>query len=240
MEARGPALSAPLPADVEHPPIRTYRPRRGRVTATQAEARARVGPTYVLPLAGNDGTVLDLAAVFGRRAPVVLEIGFGMGEATAAMAGAEPGRDVLAVDVHTRGVGALLKRIEAGGLHNVRVVEGDAVDVLRDMITPGALAEVRAFFPDPWPKQRHAKRRLVQPPFVDLVASRLAPAGRFHLATDWAAYARQALAVLGAHPAFENRCAGFAPRPPWRPVTRFEQQGVAAGREIFDVLVHRR
>jgi tRNA (guanine-N7-)-methyltransferase len=210
---------------------RTYKLRRGRVTASQAAAIERLRPVYGVEV---DGRPLDLHAVFGRRAPVVLEIGFGMGEVTAAMATREPGRNLLAVDVHTPGIGNLLKLVEAGGLANVRVAEGDAVVLLDAMLGPGSLAEVRAFFPDPWPKARHVKRRLVVPDFCDLVASRLVPAGRLHLATDWPEYAEQMRAVLAAHPAFE-----LSQEVPWRPRTRFERQGMAAGRPAHDVVAMR-
>jgi tRNA (guanine-N7-)-methyltransferase len=173
--------------------------------------------------------------VFGRCAPVVLEIGFGTGEATAALAAADPGRDVLAVDVHTPGVANLLRLLDAGGLGNVRVAEGDALVLLRDMIGPGALDEVRVLFPDPWPKSRHHKRRLVTPPFAALVVSRLRPGGRLHVATDWPHYAEQVLAVVATEPSLAG---GAVPRPA-RPVTRFEQRARTAGRPVVDVVAVR-
>lgn len=181
--------------------------------------------------------LLDRTGVFGRDAPLVLEIGFGMGETTAALAEAEPHRDVLAVDVHTPGAGALLHELSRRGLTNVRVLLGDALDVLTEMLAPGSLDEVRVFFPDPWPKARHHKRRLVDASFASLVASRLRPGGRLHCATDWAPYAERMLAVVAGEPGLHNPYAGFAPRPPWRPVTRFEAQGLAKGHEVFDVIV---
>lgn len=208
--------------------VRTYKRRAGRVTAGQADALARLWPTYGVTV---DGNPLDFAALFGRRAPVVLEIGFGMGEATAEMAQAQPDRDLLAVDVHTPGQGALLRQVEHRGLTNVRVGDGDAMVLLRDMVPPASLAEVRLFFPDPWPKQRHAKRRLVSQAFADLMADRLEPGGRLHIATDWPAYAAQVLSVLEAHPTLTVD-AGV----PWRPRTRFEEQGSAAGRPSYDVI----
>jgi tRNA (guanine-N7-)-methyltransferase len=212
--------------------VRTYKTRKGRVTAGQADALARLWPTYGVE---PDGHLLDLPRLFGRAAPTVLEIGFGMGEATARMAAADPGRDVLAVDVHTPGIGNLLRLVEQARLTNVRVLEGDAVVVLHEMLGPGSLDEVRVFFPDPWPKGRHAKRRLVSAPFVGLVAQRLRAGGRLHVATDWAAYAEQALAVLDAAPALTvvSRERGD------RPVTRFERQGLDAGREPHDVVAVR-
>jgi tRNA (guanine-N7-)-methyltransferase len=211
--------------------VRTYKRRAGRVTPGQADALTRLWPTYGVTV---DGQPLDLDALFGRSAPVVLEIGFGMGEATAAMAEAQPDRDLLAVDVHTPGQGALLRLVEQRGLTNVRVGDGDAMVLLRDMLAPGSLSGVRVFFPDPWPKTRHEKRRLISHPFADLVADRLAPGGSVHIATDWPAYADRARAVLQAHPALM-----VASRVPWRPRTRFEEQGSAARRPSYDVLATR-
>lgn len=214
--------------------LRSYRHRRGRLGATTAEALERLGD-LVVPV---DGAAMELAPLFGRVAPVVLEIGSGMGEATAAMAAADPGRDVLAVDVHVQGLGRLLRRIEEAGLTNVRVAEGDAVVLLRDMLPPGSLDEVRVFFPDPWPKARHAKRRLVSVPFLDLVVGRLRPGGVLHCATDWPPYAERMQELLRAHPSYDVVHEG--PRPAHRPVTRFEQRGLDAGRASYDVVVRRR
>ena len=208
-------------------PVRTYKVRR-RVTAGQADALARLLPVYGI----DPGAPLVAADAFGRRAPLVVEIGSGMGEATAAMAAADPARDVLAVDVHTPGLGTLLRRIEEAGLTNVRVVEADARDVLRDLLAPDSLDEVRVFFPDPWPKARHAKRRLVTREFADLVASRLRPGGRLHVATDWVTYAEQTRVVLAEHPAFGVLTTDRGSRP----VTRFEQRGLDAGRRVHDVV----
>ena len=210
-------------------PVRTFKMRR-RVTTGQADALERLLPRYGL---APDATP---AQAFGRDAPLVLEIGSGMGEATAQMAAADRGRDVLAVEVHTPGLGNLLRLAEAAGLTNLRVVEADAREVLRDRLPASSLDEVRVFFPDPWPKARHAKRRLVTTEFVDLVASRLRPGGRLHVATDWASYAEQVVEVLEAHQAYDvvSRERGA------RPVTRFEQRGVAAGRTPHDVVAVRR
>jgi tRNA (guanine-N7-)-methyltransferase len=218
------------------PRILTFRPRRGRVTPRQQRALDRLWSTYGVEVSTEP---LDVEARYGRRAPLVLEIGFGMGEATAAMAQAEPDRDLLAVDVHTPGVGALLHEIDRRGLTNVQVMVGDALDVLHDMLGPGSLDEVRVFFPDPWPKGRHHKRRLVGPAFAALVSSRLRPGGRLHCATDWAHYARQMLDAVAAEPALVNPSGGFAPRPEWRPVTRFERRGLAQGHAVFDVIAYR-
>jgi tRNA (guanine-N7-)-methyltransferase len=171
--------------------------------------------------------------------PVVLEIGFGMGEATLALAVAEPWNGVLAVDVHTPGVGQLLDGIERSGVTNVRVMHGDALEVADQMLQPESLAGIRAFFPDPWPKQRHHKRRLVRPDLVDLLVSRLRPGGFLHCATDWPDYADQMLSVLSEHPLLHNAAGGFADRPPWRPKTRFEQRGERLGHRVFDVVVTR-
>jgi tRNA (guanine-N7-)-methyltransferase len=210
--------------------VRSYRLRRGRLSATTAEALDRLGD-LLIPV---DSRPLDLPALFGRTAPVVVEVGSGMGEATAALAAADPDRDVLAVDVHVQGLGRLLRRIEDEGLTNVRACEGDAVVLLRDMLGPSSVDEVRVYFPDPWPKARHVKRRLVQRPFADLVAARLRPGGLLHVATDWPPYAEQVRDLLTAHPAYEVVSDG--PRPAHRPVTRFEQRGLDAGRASYDVV----
>jgi tRNA (guanine-N7-)-methyltransferase len=214
-----------------HEPVRTYKVRR-RVTTGQAGALLRLLPVY----GADPRSPFVAAAVFGRTAPLVLEIGSGMGEATAAMAAADPARDVLAVEVHTPGLGSLLRLLERADLRNVRVLEADAREVLADLLAPASLDEVRTFFPDPWPKARHAKRRLLRPEFADLVASRLRPGGRLHVATDWDSYAAQALSVLQAHPAYEvvSRERGG------RPVTRFEARGLEAGRTVHDVVARRR
>ena len=211
--------------------VRSYRLRRGRLSPTTADALDRLGALLV-PV---DGRPLDVAALFGREAPLVVEVGSGMGEATAAMAAADPARDVLAVDVHVQGLGRLLRRVEDDGLTNVRVAEGDAVVLLRDMLD--VVDEVRVFFPDPWPKARHVKRRLVSPAFADLVAERLRPGGLLHVATDWPAYADQVRQVLVGHPAYEVVHSGE--RPVARPVTRFEQRGLDAGRPSYDLVVRR-
>lgn len=220
------------PADGPPPPVRSFPPRRGRLTPTQRGALERLWPRYGIDL---DGRPLDLAERFGAGCPVVLEIGSGMGEATAALAAAQPGLGVLAVDVHAPGLGQLLRAVERAALTNVRVARGDAVELLRDMIAPGALAGVRLFFPDPWPKTRHHKRRLVQPGFAALVADRVAPGGFVHCATDWPPYAAQMLAVLSGEPRLRNDHPGVAPRPRDRPMTRYERLGLAAGRPAVDL-----
>ncbi|WP_338897429.1 tRNA (guanosine(46)-N7)-methyltransferase TrmB [Streptomyces sp. TG1A-60] len=218
--------------------IRSFQPRRSRVTAGQADALQRLWPKWGLDI---DGRALDLVELFGNEKPVVLEIGFGMGEATAQMAAADPETNVLAVDVHTPGQGNLLSLVDRDGLSHVRVANGDAIILLREMLPPGSLDGLRVYFPDPWPKKRHHKRRLIQPEFLTLAASRLRPGAIVHCATDWEPYAEQMLAVLTAHPEFENTRpdGGFAPRPGFRPLTRFEGQGLDKGHVVNDLLFRR-
>jgi tRNA (guanine-N7-)-methyltransferase len=182
---------------------------------------------------------VDLAEWFGREAPTVLEIGTGMGDATAQLAVAAPELNHLAAEVYPAGLGQLMLWVEKYDLDNVRLLKGDALDFLRDHVAPGALAGVRIYFPDPWPKKRHHKRRLVTPAFVALVASRLQPGGTLHLATDWAHYADQMLAVCEAEPLLRNQYDGWAPRPEWRPVTKFESRAQAEGRECRDLIYAR-
>jgi tRNA (guanine-N7-)-methyltransferase len=220
-----------------HRSIRSYVLRQGRTTAAQARARELLAPVYGIAFAAEP---LDLERAFGRAAPKVLEIGFGMGETTAAIAAARPEIDYLGVEVHSPGVGSLLNRIEALRLANVRVIQHDAVEVLEHMIAPEALDGVHLFFPDPWPKKRHHKRRLVQASFVRLLASRLKHGAYVHAATDWEDYAHQILAVLAAEPAFENAAVGFAPRPESRPQTRFERRGVGLGHRVWDAVFRKR
>jgi tRNA (guanine-N7-)-methyltransferase len=210
--------------------VRTWKARR-RTGPGQVEVLERLRPAYAVAV----DRPLDPVAVYGRSAPLVLEIGSGAGEATAVMAAADPSRDVLAVEVHTPGVATLLRRVEQEGLRNVRIAEGDGLQVLADALSPGSLDEVRVFFPDPWPKSRHAKRRLVTPSFAALVAERLRPGGRLHVATDWGSYAEQVLQVVGASPdlAVASHERGD------RPLTRFERRGIAAGRTITDVVAVR-
>jgi tRNA (guanine-N7-)-methyltransferase len=204
------------------------------------DALDRLWPAYGLVVPDRPEAPLDLPALFGRRAPVVLEIGSGMGEATAAMAAADPDRDYLAVEVHTPGVANLLAVVERLGLTNVRLARGDALALVRHMLTEGSLDAVHVFFPDPWPKARHHKRRLIQPEHVALLRSRLTPGGVLHCATDWAEYAEAMLQTLRADPELVNRYDGYAPRPAHRPVTRFERRGLAAGHRIADLVFQRR
>ena len=219
-----------------HPPIRSFVLRQGRYSPAQQRAVAELMPLYGVPYRA---ATLDLAALFGRKSPVVAEIGFGMGETTARIAAESPGTDFLAIEVHSPGVGSLLKQIGEAGLSNVRIIQHDAVDVLRDMVPPDCLAAIHVFFPDPWPKKRHHKRRLLQPQFVELAASRLAPGGLLHVATDWQEYAEQVLAVLSASALLRNTETGFAPRPAHRPETKFERRGLKLGHGVWDLLFTR-
>ncbi len=201
-------------------------------------AREELGPRFVLPYAAAP---LDRMAAFGRvGGPLVVEIGFGMGAATALIAEANPGTDYLGIEVHPPGVGALLKRIGELTLGNVRIVEHDAVEVLEHMVAPGSLDGVHVFFPDPWPKKRHHKRRLLQPAFVSLLASRLRTGGVLHAATDWQPYAEEILATFSAEPMLANTADGYAPRPDSRPLTKFEARGLGLGHGVWDVVFTRR
>lgn len=217
--------------------IRSFVMRGGRVTTGQARAIEELGARFLIPYQAEP---LDFAAVFGRAAPTVFEIGFGMGEASAHIAQLMPQKNFLACEVHPPGVGALLKRIGEMALENIRIVQHDAVEVLQHMIPPGALDGVHVFFPDPWHKKRHHKRRLIQPPLVALLASRVAPGGYVHCATDWEEYAVQMLEVLGAEPSLENTASGFAPRPDYRPLTKFENRGLKLGHGVWDVVFRKR
>lgn len=223
-------------SDGGKPRIRSFVLRAGRVGSGQARALTELGPKFVLPYQPQP---LDLNHLFGRAAPKILEIGFGMGEGMADIAQVHPENDYLGVEVHTPGVGALLKQLGERGLSNVRIVQHDAVDVLSHMLAPDSLAGVHVFFPDPWHKTRHHKRRLIQPPLVRLLASRLQAGGYLHLATDWENYAVQMLEVLRAEPTLTNTAADFAPRPESRPLTKFEARGLRLGHGMWDLLFKR-
>jgi len=203
----------------------------------QQRALDELGPRFVLPF---EPRPLDFAATFGRSAPTVLEIGFGMGDATARIAAAQPGTDFIGIEVHQPGVGALLKRIGELGLSNLRLLQHDAVEVLQAMIPPQSLAGVHIYFPDPWHKKRHHKRRLLQPAFVAHLATRLARGGYLHCATDWQPYAEQMLELLSAEPLLRNSGTGYAARPDWRPLTKFEARGLKLGHGVWDLLFLRR
>lgn len=220
-------------SEPKRPRIRSFVVRAGRMGTGQIRAIEMLGPKFVLPYAP---AVLQPEQVFGRAAPLVLEIGFGMGDATATIAQALPGTDFLGVEVHPPGVGALLKHIDEKGLSNLRIVQHDAVEVLEQMIAPGSLAGVHIFFPDPWHKKKHNKRRLIQQPFVAKLVTHLAPGGYLHCATDWQPYAEQMLEVLGAEPALRNTAEGYAPRPEYRPLTKFENRGLKLGHGVWDLV----
>ena len=215
------------------PRIRSFVLRAGRVGPGQARALAELGPQFLLPYQPQP---LDLNLLFGRAAPKILEIGFGMGEGMADIAQAHPENDYLGVEVHTPGVGALLKQLGERGLSNVRIIQHDAVEVLSQMLPPASLDGAHIFFPDPWHKTRHHKRRLIQPSLVHLLASRLQPGGYLHLATDWEDYAVQMLTVLRAEPTLVNTATDYAPRPESRPLTKFEARGLRLGHGVWDLL----
>ncbi|MCU0950520.1 MAG: tRNA (guanosine(46)-N7)-methyltransferase TrmB [Burkholderiaceae bacterium] len=230
------SVDATAPA-AAHRHIRSFAMRRGHVTEAQKRAFADVLPRVAVPYAAQP---LDLAATFGRRAPCVLEIGFGMGDATARIAQARPDVDFLGVEVFAAGVGALCKRIDEMQLDNIRIVQHDAVEVVRDMLAPDLLAGVHIYFPDPWPKARHHKRRLVQPGFIAQLVTRIAPGGYLHCATDWQHYAEQMLAVLSAEPQLANAHERYAPgaRNPLvaRPTTKFHARGERLGHGVWDLV----
>jgi tRNA (guanine-N7-)-methyltransferase len=235
-EPRPRGEASPATASTMPRPVRSYVLRAGRMGTGQQRAMAELGPSFVVPF---EPQAAAWDAWFGRQAPRVLEIGFGMGGATAAIAAARRDTDFIGVDVHEPGVGALLKLIGEQALDNVRIVQHDAVAVLEHMIAPASLAGVHIYFPDPWPKKRHHKRRLIQPGFVAQVASRLVPGGYLHCATDWQPYAEQMLDVLRAQPDLVNTAAGYAERPPWRPLTKFEHRGLRLGHGVWDLMFQR-
>jgi tRNA (guanine-N7-)-methyltransferase len=212
-------------------PVRSYVLRQGRTTPAQARALETLYPKYGLPFTGE-----PLQNPFGRNAPLVLEIGSGMGETTAVIAHARPDADFIAVEVHGPGVGSLLNRIAQEGLANLRVIRHDATEVLERMVPDASLAAIHVFFPDPWPKKRHHKRRLVQPPFAALAARKLAPGGVLHAATDWPDYAASMEEVLSGEPLLQPAAAGFVQRPP----TKFEARGRRLGHPIRDLYYRRR
>lgn len=245
-DPRAPGAESPVDADEAATPTASGHPRRairsfvlraGRMGSGQVKALETLGPKFVLPYQAER---LDFEKAFGRQAPTILEIGFGMGGATAEIAAARPQDDFIGIEVHTPGVGALLQRIEERGLTNLRLVQHDAVEVLRDMIAPGSLAGIHVYFPDPWHKKKHNKRRLIQAPFVKDLSAHLAPGGYLHCATDWQPYAEQMLEVLGAEPTLANTAAGYAERPDWRPLTKFENRGIKLGHGVWDLVFAKR
>ena len=228
-------MNQPLPPSPR--PIRSYVLRQGRISHAQQRAYDSLLPRFGIPY---QSAKLDPSQAFGRNAPTVLEIGFGMGESTAQIAQSRPDLNFIGVEVHTPGVGSFLKQIEERGLSNVRVIQHDAVEVLQHMIGENTLAGVHIFFPDPWPKLRHHKRRLIQSDFVNLIASRLQPGGYLHAATDWEAYAEHILATLSQEPLLENTADGYATRPDYRPFTKFEQRGLKLGHGVWDIVFRKR
>ena len=261
-----PGPSPTAPAHVLHPQrIRSFVLRAGRTTSGQAQAVATLGPRFVLPFDKSGDSLATLYPQLCSSSsaakplppparPLVLEIGFGMGEATAHIAAHLPGTDFLCCEVHAPGVGALLKRIEAQGLGNIRILSHDAVEVIDQMLPQWSPAHplagldgVHVFFPDPWHKKRHNKRRLIQPALVARLAARLKPGAYLHCATDWQPYAEQMLQVLAAEPLLHNRFAsshpalgGYAVQPAYRPMTKFEKRGLGLGHGVWDLVFHRR
>jgi len=218
--------------------IKSFVVRAGRMGSGQIKALAELGPKFVLPF--TPGERLNPAAVFGRAAPVVFEIGFGMGDATAKIAQALAHTDFIGCEVHGPGVGALLKHIDEKQIGNIRIFQHDAVEVLEQMIAPDSLDGVHIYFPDPWHKKKHNKRRLIQPEFVAKLVRHLKPGGYLHLATDWEPYAQQMLEVLSAEPQLENTAAGYAEKPAYRPLTKFENRGIKLGHGVWDLVFRKR
>lgn len=238
--------SAPRPAGapdgVYLRTVKSYVLRAGRTTSGQAKAFETLGPLYLQPYQAQ---VLDATALFGGTAPLILEIGFGMGDATAHIAQVRPKDHFLCCEVHEPGVGALLKRIGERGITNIRIVQHDAVEVLDHMLAANSLDGIHIFFPDPWHKTKHHKRRLIQAPFVAKLAQRLKVGGYVHCATDWAPYAEHMLEVLGAEPLLRNASTdptlgGYAPKPDYRPLTKFENRGLKLGHGVWDLMFLRR
>lgn len=227
-------LSHANAANTRERAIRSFVRREGRITPSQQRALETLWPRFGIELAEP----LDLQALFRREAPRTLEVGFGNGDALATMASHAPDVDFIGIDVHRPGIGHLLLEVEKRDLTNVRVINADAVEVLKRYVRPASLDRILLFFPDPWPKKRHHKRRILQPGFIDLVAGRLGAKCIFHMATDWEDYAQQMLTLMEASPHFKS-CAGkrgFSPRPDYRPVTRFEQRGRRKGHNVRDLI----
>ena len=232
-----PTPQGQAPAGVLHPKtIRSFVRRTGRVTTGQAKAFEDLGPRYLLKY---QAAPLDALAAFGRPGKLILEIGFGMGEATAHIARVRPDDNFLCCEVHEPGVGALLKRIGEHDITNIRILQHDAVEVLEQMLPEGILDGIHIFFPDPWHKKKHNKRRLIQNAFVAKLTSRLKVGGYIHCATDWQPYAEQMLEVLGAEPLLRNTAEGYAPQPDYRPLTKFENRGLRLGHGVWDLVFQR-
>ncbi len=222
---------------MEHRHIRSFVLRQGRVSPAQQRSLENLMPRYGIPYSTH---TLNLDDAFGRSAPKILEIGFGMGEPTAKIALNHPQNDYLALEVHPPGVGSLLKQIDAQGIQNIRIIQHDAVEVLRDMVKDETLDGVHIFFPDPWHKARHNKRRLIQTHFVAKLALKIKPGGYIHVATDWQDYAEQILAVLSTEPLLQNTATDYAEKPEYRPLTKFEQRGLNLGHGVWDLVFLRR
>jgi len=223
-------------AELKNRHIRSFVLRQGRVSPAQQRAVETLLPRYGIPYATQP---LDLDQAFGRAAPKILEIGFGMGDSTATIAQAHPENDYLVLEVHTPGIGNLLKLIDTQQIANIRIMQHDAVEVLRDMVPDNTLDGVHIFFPDPWHKARHNKRRLIQQPFIAQLVRKIKPGGYIHVATDWQDYAEQVLAVLSAEPLLENTAEDYATRPDYRPLTKFEQRGLRLGHGVWDLVFRR-
>lgn len=219
--------------EIFRPGIKSFVLRAGRIGSGQQRALDTLSQRFCVPYSAAP---LDTEILFGNDQPVVVEIGFGMGEATAALAAAHPELNYLALEVHVPGVGALLKRLDQQGINNVRIIQYDAVDVFRSMLGEDSVTGIHIFFPDPWHKKRHHKRRLIQTPFVELLTSRLHPGGYIHCATDWENYAEQILSVLSSNTQLRNSCNGYAKRPEHRPLTKFEQRGLGLGHQVWDIV----
>jgi tRNA (guanine-N7-)-methyltransferase len=230
-------MSDEAQGQAKHRPIKSFVTRPGRMGTGQINALAELGPKFVLPYKTER---IDPGQVFGRQAPLVLEIGFGMGAATAEIAQTLPDHDFIGCEVHEPGVGALLKLIGEREIGNIRIVQHDAVEVLRDMVGEAALDGVHIFFPDPWHKKRHNKRRLIQAPFVANLVRHIKPGGYLHCATDWQPYAEQMLEVLSAEPQLLNTAAGYADKPAYRPLTKFENRGIQLGHGVWDLVFRKR
>ncbi|MFM9912614.1 MAG: tRNA (guanosine(46)-N7)-methyltransferase TrmB [Methylophilaceae bacterium] len=222
--------------DKKNRSIRSFVLRQGRISDAQQRAYDELLPRYSIEYQPE---ILDLAQTFGRQAPKILEIGFGMGSATAQIAAAMPHQDYLGVEVHTPGVGALMRLLDAEQLNNVRIIQHDAVEVLANMIAENSLDGAHIFFPDPWPKTRHHKRRLIQAPLVKLLVSRLKVGGYVHLATDWQEYAEWMLEVLNAEVTLKNTAESYAMKPDYRPETKFERRGLNLGHGVWDIVFRR-
>lgn len=214
-------------------PIRSFVRRQGRVSNAQRRACETLLPKYGIPFKQG---LIDLDQIFGRDAPKILEIGFGMGESTAIIAQAHPENDYLGIEVHTPGVGSLLNEIEAQELTNLRIIQHDAVDVLQHMLPEACLDGVHIFFPDPWPKAKHHKRRLIQPALITTLCQHLKSGGYIHAATDWEEYAEQILEVLSQETQLTNTATDYATRPDYRPITKFEKRGLKLGHGVWDLV----